>query len=128
MRCKQCGNKNRLPSHKFCSQRCYWKSLGGIKGENAPNYKKIVGKSQVHKWLDTHYGKTKVCEGVKCKGKSSVYDWALKTGFAYERNRDNFLRLCRSCHRKYDFTPSKKIQAMKNLWWVRGLKNPYAKQ
>jgi hypothetical protein len=52
-----------------------------------------------------------------CEGKSIWFDWAKKEGKKYERNRDNFLRLCRSCHRRYDLTPEKRKKAIKNLWW-----------
>ena len=118
MQCKNCGNKTRLPTHKFCSKECYWKSLEGIKGEDAPNYRQVVGKSQVHRWLDVHYGRPKTCEGTDCRGTATWYDWALKTGMDYERKRENFLRLCRSCHRRYDLTEPKREQAIKNLWWA----------
>lgn len=92
--------------------------MEGIKGENAPNWKKEVGKSQVHKWLDSNFGKPKICENINCKKKSNWYDWALKKGKIYTRDRDNFLRLCRSCHRIYDLDDKKKEQAIKNLWWM----------
>lgn len=124
MLCKECNGIFRGNRRKFCSQRCYWKSMAGIKGEDAPNYRKVVGKSQVHKWLDVNYGKPFRCENKKCEHRSIWFDWALKTGKQYERNRDNFLRLCRSCHRRYDLTPEKKKQAMKNLWWKKGVENP----
>jgi|694.fasta_scaffold143423_7 hypothetical protein len=124
MKCKLCENQTRLKHHKFCSQECYWKSLEGIKGKNAPNYRKVVGKSQVHRWLDVHYGRPKQCEGNECRKNSNVYDWALKKGKEYERDRKNFFRFCRSCHRIYDLTPKKKIQAIKNLWWAKGVPNP----
>ena len=41
-----------------------------------------------------------------------------------ERKRENFLRLCRSCHRRYDLTEEKSKKAQENLWWVRGIKRP----
>ena len=127
MQCKQCNNKINK-NRKFCSKECYWKSLVGIKGKDAPNYRKVVGKSQVHKWLDVNYGRPKICEYKKCDGKieSRWFDWALKKGKQYERKRSNFFRMCRSCHRKYDMTPQKRQQALNNLWWSKD-KN-YAKQ
>lgn len=124
MQCKRCGNLVRGANNKFCSKGCYWESLAGIKGKNAPNYKKVVGKSQVHRWLYVHYGSPKICEMKGCKGKSQWFDWAKKTDYDYERNINNFLRLCRKCHRKYDLTPKKAKQAIKNLWWVRGIPVP----
>lgn len=127
MRCKTCRKQIARNHRKFCSKECYWKSLEGVKGETAPGYKRIVGKSQVHKWMDVHYGQDKICEGapgIKCRGKATVYDWALKKGYEYERKRENFLRLCRSCHRRYDLTEEKKKQAIENLWWKAGMENP----
>jgi len=124
MQCKKCKNKTKLPHNKFCSQKCYWESLVGIKGKDAPNYKKIVGESQVHKWLGINFGKEKNCEGKDCRKNSIWYDWALKKGKKYERKRKNFLRLCRSCHRRYDLTDKKINQAIKNLWWKAGRPNP----
>lgn len=124
MKCKRCDKPTRLRTHKYCSKECYWETLKGIKGKKAPNYKEVVGKSQVHRWMDVHYGTDKVCEMKDCKGKSGTFDWALKKGKQYERKKSNFLRLCRSCHRKYDLTPEKRRQAIKNLWWSKGIKNP----
>ena len=121
-----CNKPNRLPDHKFCSKECYWESLKGIKGEKAPNYKTVVGKSQVHKWLDVHFGKPRRCEMKTCDGKTEMrwFDWALIKGKRYERKRKNFMRLCRSCHRRYDLTVKKKKQAIENLWWSQGKVSP----
>jgi hypothetical protein len=78
-----------------------------IQAQEAPNYREVVGKSQVHKWMDTHYGKPRICEGKDCRGNATWYDWALKKDCEYKRDKNNFLRLCRSCHRRYDMTPEK---------------------
>ena len=98
--------------------------MGTLKGENAPSWKPVVGKTQVHRWLDANFGKQRVCENKECKGKGNWFDWALKKNCKYERRKENFLRLCRSCHRRYDLTEEKKRQAIKNLWWKKGIKNP----
>lgn len=66
-----------------------------------------VGSSQyrtIHNWLIRHFGKASCCEGSNCSGKSNKYDWALKKGFSYDKNREHFLQLCVSCHKKYDMT------------------------
>lgn len=65
----------------------------------------------IHRWLRESFGSANKCE--LCMQKDSkVYDWALKKGFEYEKKRDNFMQLCRSCHAKYDEThknlPSRK--------------------
>lgn len=94
--------------------------MEGIKGKNHPNYKKIVCKIYVHRWMDKMYGKPKICEGQDCRKNSSIYEWALKKSENYKRNRKCFYRLCRSCHRRYDLTKEKTDQALKNLWWKTG--------
>ena len=125
MQCKGCNNKTRLPHHKFCSKECYWRSLAKLKGENAPNWKSVVGKARVHHWLYEQYGGPMECErvkGMECRGTSACYDWALIRGKKYERKRENFLRLCRSCHRRYDSTPELIKKGNRNLWWSTGHK------
>lgn len=58
----------------------------------------------VHQWLKYHYGKAQKCEATQCPGISKSYDWALIKGKEYEKKRENFMSLCHSCHKKYDFT------------------------
>lgn len=96
-------------------------------GKNAPNWKEKVCKTAVHQWLTRTYGKPRPCEGKDCRGNAAWYDWALKKGCKYEKKRRNFMRLCRSCHRRYDLTPAKIKKGIKNLWWKRGIKNPSSK-
>lgn len=59
----------------------------------------------LHRWLNVTLGKAAICMN-GCLGKKK-YEWALKQGKNYERNVDNFIPLCTSCHRLYDMTPSK---------------------
>lgn len=89
-----------------------------------PKVSECSSKSAKHKWMESNYGKPKVCESKNCEGKSKWFDWCIKTGREYSHNREDYLRLCRSCHRKYDLTEIKKKQAIKNLWWKRGVVNP----
>ena len=56
----------------------------------------------IHRWMRATYGKADLCEGVDCKGITKRFEWALKQGCRYSFDRDVFIRLCRSCHRKYD--------------------------
>ena len=63
-----------------------------------------VGYYGIHSWLARHHGKANKCEMKDCSGKSTYYEWALLKGKKYQRRRDNFWRLCKSCHRAYDFT------------------------
>lgn len=64
---------------------------------------------RVHQWIAYYYGKANKCESWFCNGKSKNYHWALRKGFNYEKKIENFIPLCVSCHRKYDFTPQQ--------WW-----------
>lgn len=55
--------------------------------------------NSIHSWLRINK-KGDICEICKCKGKK--LDNALKNGCKYEKNIDNFLKLCRKCHYHYD--------------------------
>lgn len=91
-------------------------------GNNKPR-----GYSSIHRWLDYYFGTPRVCDNPfgDCRAKKGCwYDWAVVKGKKYEKERGNFMRLCRSCHRRYDLTEDKKQEAVKNLWWKKGGKNP----
>ena len=73
------------------------------KGENNGNWKgNNIGVDAIHVWLKVNYGKADYCENKDCKGKSKNYNWAKLRNKKYERKRENFIRLCVSCHRYYD--------------------------
>jgi hypothetical protein len=55
----------------------------------------------VHVWLKKNHGKASKCEICHNPGKN--YNWALKKGCEYEKRLENFIQLCVSCHRKYDY-------------------------
>ena len=90
------------------------------------NRKNIIGKSAIHCWLRVNYGKPNFCEACGRSDDKSFYDWANINNHIYNRNRDEFVRMCKSCHRKYDMTDEKLEQAKKNLYWVTGKKVKYA--
>lgn len=50
---------------------------------------------------------------------SKTFDFALKKGFKYEYNRDNFVVLCRRCHKSYD----KKLDNPKRTKMIMELRN-----
>lgn len=60
----------------------------------------------IHKWLRDNYGKANHCE--QCSNPAKRFDWALKKNCNYEKNKNSFIQLCRSCHLKYDFTQDRK--------------------
>ena len=67
----------------------------------------------IHVWLNRCFGKTRVCENVNCPGISNFYDWSKLRGKKYERKRENFWRLCRTCHNRYDGKNYKKYNVTK---------------
>lgn len=63
-----------------------------------------VGKSlydKVHKWIKKNYGIASKCE--HCGIEDKRIEWALKKECEYDFRIENFIQLCCSCHRKYDF-------------------------
>lgn len=75
-------------------------------GENNPNWRgDKVGVIGVHIWLRKFFNKRRICEhcGLNKEGLCGT-DWALIKGMNYERKRENFMELCRKCHRTYDAT------------------------
>lgn len=69
----------------------------------------------IHNWVIRHYGKASKCESNTCKGKSMKYEWALKKGYSYAKEIENFIQLCASCHRKYDASDHGKTIGRDNL-------------
>ena len=59
-----------------------------------------VGYSGIHIWIAKELGKPALCEHCGTTD-APMYDWANKTG-KYLRDISDWLRLCRSCHMKYD--------------------------
>lgn len=78
---------------KYCSKECYNKSL--FKGDKA-------GYGSIHDWIRHYFGKPNKCENPKCLGVSKTFEWALSKGKKYSHKRENFMRLCKSCHVLYD--------------------------
>lgn len=60
--------------------------------------------ARIHYWLKVNYGVPTMCSGKECSGKSKYYTWALIHDKKYEKKRENFVMLCKSCHSKYDIT------------------------
>lgn len=59
-----------------------------------------VSYSSLHAWVRKHKGTPQSCEFCKTTGHRK-YEWANKD-HKYKRNLDDWIRLCTSCHRKYD--------------------------
>ena len=55
-----------------------------------------------HMWVRKQYGKANMCENKECTFHSPKrFEWANISG-KQKRNRDDYLMLCCSCHRKWD--------------------------
>lgn len=71
-----------------------------------------IGYTGVHVWLNITFGKPDKCENKSCVyprmgAKKMLYkpcwfEWALIKGKEMKRRRENFVKLCLACHRKYD--------------------------
>jgi hypothetical protein len=113
---------------KFCCKRCYYDHAhhpSGLKYKlvkvNPTSFKKgqipfnkgrehmmdekhpqwkgdDVGYSALHTWIYRTWKKKEVCEFC---GEDKKLDWANKNGI-YNRNKINWLNLCRKCHLRYD--------------------------
>ena len=64
-----------------------------------------------HKWLSRNFTKSN-CE--KCNGKKFV-EWALKKGKKHSHNRKDYLCLCSSCHKRYDYTLARRKKLSTSL-------------
>lgn len=73
-------------------------------GDKNPNWRgDKVGKIGIHIWLRKNFIKKRMCEFCGFKSTHPLkIDWALIKGKEYQRKRENFMELCRSCHAKYD--------------------------
>lgn len=61
-----------------------------------------VSYSGLHKWVQKHLGKSNLCEFChKIYLERRQMDWANKDHL-YKRDLNDWIRLCKSCHKKYD--------------------------
>jgi len=65
------------------------------KGDNA-------GYDAIHKWIYRQKGKPKICKHCGISYKEKRLEW-INIDHKYKRDIDDFISLCVSCHRKYDF-------------------------
>ena len=89
------------------------KKIGKISNKNHYGWKgDKVSVKGIHMWLKTKFPRPKKCQqcgkmGEKINGRWTI-EWSLLKGKKYERKRENFIRLCRSCHMKYDYKDTRK--------------------
>ena len=113
---------------KLCSMKCVglyqktvphrsgWKhTQETLKQMSENNYMKNRFSSEsygsIHQWLRKNFKKGK-CE--HC-GAIRFNEFALRTGFKHTHHRDNYIVLCSSCHKKYDYTDERKARLSNSL-------------
>ena len=73
----------------------------GLKGHTNGYWKgDAVGYFGSHEWIYKHYGKANHCE-FNLEHKTKRFEWANVSG-KHKRNRNDYIQLCVSCHRKFD--------------------------
>lgn len=107
--CAECEKPFEVKVPLFCGRDCFHKNYGkNHKGDRSPHWKgDDVGYDGIHTWLTREFGKGTNCE--HCGEKRKLH-WAKITDKEYERKRENFIELCSSCHKKYDFTNESRIR------------------
>lgn len=115
--CQSCSGKRfsikNLPGFQSSILQKTGKESKNWKGEDA-------GYDSKHKWISRHYGKEKRCEICETTDQNKRYEWANISG-EYHREREDFKRLCKSCHTKFDH---ERGPATKHLEEInRGLKS-----
>ena len=108
---------------KYCSRSCrnigaglgykkshgsYWTEESRKKfrkstvGENHWAWKENPSYHTLHRWVAQNKGRPKKCKECGLNDEKRTYDWA-NIDHTYKRDLDDFIRLCRSCHRKHDY-------------------------
>ena len=116
--CLECGKEYRAVGdwgnrkQKYCSKKCAgiaWKKNvrpriqlpSAPRGEKNPAWRgDKVSYSGLHYWIKAQLGAPRRCEHCGSTNKRK-YEWANKD-HEYRRNVNDFMRLCTSCHRRYD--------------------------
>lgn len=81
--------------------------VGGIKKSRHGN---------LHKRLKEKFGHASKCESENCTHDNPKrFEWALRKGCEYSSDAKDYIQLCCSCHRKYDFNEGirQKLKAKK---------------
>lgn len=95
------------------NQTSYKVGHKGMKESENPNWKgDKAGYGAIHDWLKLYFGKPKFCEHCGTKT-AKKYEWA-NISKKYKRSRQDWLRLCTSCHHKYDGSRKKMWETRRN--------------
>ena len=134
--CKSSYERNKKYSQKqwdarrFCSANCFGKHSSTVSKprgwrHSPETIKKMIENSgsrgkfrsgkygAVHLWLSKNFNHEKIaCD--HCAG-SRFLEFALKNGMTHEHKRTNYLILCSSCHKRYDYTEERKMKLSASL-------------
>lgn len=98
------------------------------KGKQHWRWSKVPTVAAIHRWLNNWYGRANKCESLNHPNiPVKKFDWALKKGKAYAKNRKHFIMLCRSCHIKYDMTLERRVKISQALFKLHKSKKPVIK-
>lgn len=76
---------------------------------------------KLHHWLINNFGYANKCEKENCRHNNPKrFEWALIHGKTYEYKRENFMMLCPSCHRLYDYEILTEEEKVKFHAWKKG--------
>lgn len=89
---------------KTCSRQCYYKRLSNLLEEKNSGMTMQYG--SVHHWIKRVSGRPNSCDNCKATDKKA-YDWANISG-EYKRDVEDWKRLCRGCHIKWDRQPERR--------------------
>lgn len=110
------GHKKSENWYKVMSEKDPWnKGTIGVMKPNSGSFKKgndlgskhrlwkgeDAGIKPKHAWVKRHKGKAKECTQCDKTSETHQIDWA-NIDHKYKRNLDDYIELCRSCHRLYD--------------------------
>jgi len=74
--------------------------IGPRDNENCMWKGDLATSGAIHKWVVVRFGRPSYCQICESRIKKK-YEWA-NIDHSYKRNTEDWLRLCTSCHRKYD--------------------------
>lgn len=81
------------------------KYADNLKGEKHWLWAKNPSYDAIHTWLIREFGRAEKCENPDCKIQNPIrFEYALLKEKNHERKRENYWKLCSSCHINYDMT------------------------
>ena len=109
VKCANCGKETRTyPSRvkKYkkicCSMKCCNDYKHRLTGEKSNVWKgDKADYTSKHQDITRKFGKPKKCEVCGTDDPNKKYEWANKD-HKYSRNKEDYIRMCVKCHRKYD--------------------------